>query len=93
VQRQLTSGPRGWPAGPTLLPLAGLLHGDTLQEVVRGIPSRRSVEAKLHGWPTTWLGRLATTWRVTSVTKSVTPNLDPHKYPPTGGNQSYTHYL
>jgi hypothetical protein len=41
VQRPLTSGPRGWPVGqtpwlvgPTLQPLMGRLHGDTLQEVV-----------------------------------------------------------
>jgi hypothetical protein len=34
VQRPLTSGPRGWPAGPTLQPLVGLLHGHALQEVV-----------------------------------------------------------
>jgi hypothetical protein len=41
VQRPLTSGPRGWPAGqtvwlagPTLQTLAGLLHGNTVQEAV-----------------------------------------------------------
>jgi hypothetical protein len=45
VQRPLTSGPRGWLAGqtpwlvgPTLQPLVGRLHGDTLQEVVIGNP-------------------------------------------------------
>jgi hypothetical protein len=45
VQRALTSGPRGWPpgqtpwpVGPTLQPLVGWLHGDTLQEVIEGNP-------------------------------------------------------
>jgi hypothetical protein len=38
VQRPLTSGPRGWPSGPTLQPLMGWLHGDTLQEVAEGNP-------------------------------------------------------
>jgi hypothetical protein len=45
VQRSLISGPRGWPAGqtpwpagPTLQPLAGWLHGDTLQEAVEENP-------------------------------------------------------
>jgi hypothetical protein len=43
VQRPLTSGPIGWlagqtpwPADPTLWPLVGWLHGDTLQEMVIG---------------------------------------------------------
>jgi hypothetical protein len=43
VQRPLTSGPRGcpasqtlWLAGPTLQPLVGWFHGDTLQEAVEG---------------------------------------------------------
>jgi hypothetical protein len=38
VQRMLTSGPRGWLAGPTLQPLVGWLHGDTLQDTVTGNP-------------------------------------------------------
>jgi hypothetical protein len=45
VQRPLTSEPRGWPAGqtpwptdPSLQPLAGQLHDDTLQEEVTGNP-------------------------------------------------------
>jgi hypothetical protein len=29
-----TSGPRGWPAGPTLQPPTGWLHGHALQEAV-----------------------------------------------------------
>jgi hypothetical protein len=38
VQRPMTSGPRGWRIGPTLQPLVGWLHGDTLQEVVEENP-------------------------------------------------------
>jgi hypothetical protein len=38
VQRQLTSGPKVWSAGPTLQPLAGRLHDDTLQEAVTRNP-------------------------------------------------------
>jgi hypothetical protein len=45
VQMSLTSGTRGWPtsrtpwlAGPTLQPLVGWLHSDTLQEAVEGNP-------------------------------------------------------
>jgi hypothetical protein len=34
VQRPLTCGPSGWPAGPTLQPPMSLLGGDTLQEAV-----------------------------------------------------------
>jgi hypothetical protein len=29
------------------------------------------VEVEVHGRPTMWLGRLATTWRVTDLTKLV----------------------
>jgi hypothetical protein len=35
VQRLLTSGPRGWPAGQGQ-PLTGWLHVDILQEAVEG---------------------------------------------------------
>jgi hypothetical protein len=49
VQRPLTSGPRGWPAGPTLQPLAGWLHGNTLQEAVEGNP-----KLKVSGGQTPW---------------------------------------
>jgi hypothetical protein len=48
------------------------------------------MEAKLHGQPATWLGRLATTCRVTNLTELVTPPWTPYKYPPIGGNQSNT---
>jgi hypothetical protein len=57
VQRSLTSGPRGWPAGqtpwpvdPTLQPLTCWLHGDTLQEAVEGNPKQ-----KVGGGQTSWL--------------------------------------
>jgi hypothetical protein len=56
VQRPLTSGPRGWPAGqtpwpasPTLQPLMGWLCGDTLQEAVEGNP-----KLKVGGGQTPW---------------------------------------
>jgi hypothetical protein len=39
-----------WPASPTLLPLAGRLHGDTLQEAVTRIP-----KLKVGGGQTPWL--------------------------------------
>jgi hypothetical protein len=38
VQRPLTSGPMGWPAGPTLQPQVCWLRGDTLQEKIDGNP-------------------------------------------------------
>jgi hypothetical protein len=47
VQRPLTSGPSGWPAGQT--PLMGRLHGDTLQEAVTGNP-----KPKVGGGQTPW---------------------------------------
>jgi hypothetical protein len=57
VQRLLTSGPRRWtasqtlgPVDPTLQPLVGWLHGDTLQEVVEGYP-----KLKVGGGQTPWL--------------------------------------
>jgi hypothetical protein len=56
VQRSLTSGPRGWSAsqtpwsaGPTLQPLVGQLHGDTLQEAVTG-----NLKLKVDGGQTPW---------------------------------------
>jgi hypothetical protein len=49
VQRSMTSGPRGWPTDPTLQPLTGWLHGDTLQEVVEGNP-----RLKVGGGHTPW---------------------------------------
>jgi hypothetical protein len=70
VQRPLTSEPKGWPAGPTLQPLAGSLHGDTLQEVVEGNPKLKA-------------GHHLVCYRLNQVGN---PFLDPYKYPPTGGN-------
>jgi hypothetical protein len=42
---------------------------------------RTSLEVEPHGWPATWLGRPATTWRVTDLTKSVTPPWTPINTP------------
>jgi hypothetical protein len=56
VQRPLTSQPRGWPAGqtpwpdgPTLQPLAGLLHKHALQEAIT-----RNPKLKVGGSGTRW---------------------------------------
>jgi hypothetical protein len=87
VQRLLTTGPRGWPTDktpepprPTLQPLMGWLHGDTLQEAVEVNPM-----LKVGGCRTPWLAghmaRLATTWHVTDSTKSVTPPWTPINTP------------
>jgi hypothetical protein len=97
VQRTLTSGLRGWPAGqtpwpvsPTLHPLMSWLHGDTLQEVVEENP-----KLKVGGGRTPWLaGHVA---RLPShhlvhyrLNRVGNPSLDPYKYPPTCGNQNTT---
>jgi hypothetical protein len=65
VQRPLTSGPRGWPASqtpwpadPTLQPLAGRLHGDTIQEVVTG-NQKPKVGGGRTPWPPGQVARLA----------------------------------
>jgi hypothetical protein len=57
VQRSLTSRLRGWlvgqtpwPVGPTLQPLMGWHHGDTLKEAVEGYP-----KLKVSGGQTPWL--------------------------------------
>jgi hypothetical protein len=86
VQRPLTSGPRGWPAGPTLQPLTGWLRGDTLPEAVEGNP-----KLKVGGGQTPWLAghvaRLARHYMAWYRPNQVgNPSLDPYKYPPTGGN-------
>jgi hypothetical protein len=72
VQRPLTSGPRGWPAGPTMQPHTGWLCSDTVQEAVEGNP-RLKVSGGQTPWPTDHVARPATTWRVIDLTKSVTP--------------------
>jgi hypothetical protein len=100
VQRSMTSGPRGWPAGqttwavgPTLQPLTGWLHGDTLQEAVEGNP-RLKVDGGRTTWPASHVARIAghhlPCYRLNQVGN---PSLDPYKYPLTGGNQSNTYYL
>jgi hypothetical protein len=69
VQRPLTSGPRGWPASqtpwpadPTLQPLAGRLHGDTIQEVVTGNQKPKVGGGWTRGRLAKWLGWPGTTW-------------------------------
>jgi hypothetical protein len=82
VQRSLTSGPRGWPAGPTSQPLAGWFHGDTPQEAVTGNP-----KLEVGGGRTPWpLGHVArpvghhlVSYRLNQVGS---PSLDPYKYNP-----------
>jgi hypothetical protein len=97
VQRPLTSGHREWlanqnpwPAGPTLQPLVGWLHGDTLQEVVEGNPKLTG-----SGGQTPWLtGHVArpanhhlACYRLNQVGNL---SMDPYKYLPTSGNQNTT---
>jgi hypothetical protein len=88
VQRPLTSGPKGWPAGqtpwavgPTLQPLVGLLHGHGLQEAVT-----RNPKLEVGGSRTSWLaghvarpsGQHLVCYRLNQVGNS---SLDPYKYP------------
>jgi hypothetical protein len=79
VQRPLTSGPRGWPAGPTLQPLMGLLHGHALQEAVT-----RNLKLEVGG-SQTWLpadhvARLAGEYLVCySFNQVGNSSLDPYK--------------
>jgi hypothetical protein len=81
MQRPLTSGPRGWAAGqtpwlagPTLQPLIGRLHGDTLQEAVTGNP-----KPKVGGGWTPWpASHHLVSYRLNQVSN---PSLDPYKYP------------
>jgi hypothetical protein len=58
VQRPLTSGPMGWPAGPTLQPLMSWLHNDTLQEAVEGNPKLK-VSVDQTSWPAGHVARPA----------------------------------
>jgi hypothetical protein len=81
VQRSLASGPKGWPTGPTLQPLAGWLHGDTLQEEVE-----RNPKLKVGGGQTSWSaghvarpdGHHLACYQLHQVGN---PSLDPYKYP------------
>jgi hypothetical protein len=96
VQRPLTSGPRGWPAGqtpwpvgPTLQPFTGLLHGHALQEAVT-----RNLKLEVGGSRTQWsAGHVArpadqhlACYRLNQVCNST---LDPYKYPPYRWNSRY----
>jgi hypothetical protein len=81
VQKLLISGPRGWSASPTLQPLVGRLHGDTLQEVVIA-----NLKSKIGGGRTPWLpghvarpaGHHFMSYRLNQVSN---PSLDLYKYP------------
>jgi hypothetical protein len=80
VQRPLISGPTWWPAGPTLQPLTGLLHGHALQEAVT-----RNPKLEVGGCQTRWpAGHVArpvdlylVCYRLNQVGNS---SLDPYKY-------------
>jgi hypothetical protein len=93
VQRPLTSGPRGWPAGqtpwlanPSLQSLTGWLHGDALHEAVEGNP-----KLKVSGGQTPCLaGHHLECYQLNQVGN---PSLDPYKYPLPVGNQNSTIYL
>jgi hypothetical protein len=100
VQRPLTSGPRGWPAGqtpwpvgPTLQPFVGLLHGHTLQEAVTR-NMNLEVGASQTWWPTDHVARPPdqhlVCYRLNQVGNS---SLDPYKYPPADEIQDTTLYL
>jgi hypothetical protein len=93
VQRLLTSGPRGWsagqtpwPTGPTLQPLAGLLHGHALQEVVT-----RNLKLEVSGSD---VARPADQHLVCYRLNQVgNYSLDPYKYPTANRIQDTTLYL
>jgi hypothetical protein len=55
-------------------PLAGLLHGHNLQEVVIRNPKLKVGGSQTRGWP-------ANTWRVSNLIKSVTPPWTPINIP------------
>jgi hypothetical protein len=81
VQRMLSSGPRGWPTGPTLQPLPGWLCGDTLQEAVKGNPKPK-VGGGETPWPISHVARPASHHLVCYRFNQVSnPALDPYKYP------------
>jgi hypothetical protein len=93
VQRPQTSGPRGWPVGPTIQPLMHFPHGHALQEAVIRNPMLE-------------VGRFRTRWLPSHMTRSAgqhlvcyqlnqvgNSSLDPYKYPPAVGIQDTTLYL
>jgi hypothetical protein len=70
-----------WLVGPTLQPLVGQLHSDTLQEVVTG-----NLKLKVGGdqtpWPPGHVARSASHHLVSYRLNQVgNPSLDPYKYP------------
>jgi hypothetical protein len=79
VQRPLTSGPRGWPVGPTLPPPTGWLRGDTLQETIEGNPKLKVGGGRIP-WPIGNVARPAghhlACYRLNQVGN---PSLDPFK--------------
>jgi hypothetical protein len=72
----------GWPVGPTLQPLAGWLHGDTLQEVIEGNP-KLEVGRDRTPWLAGHVARPAdhhlACYRLNQVSN---PSLDPYKCAP-----------
>jgi hypothetical protein len=93
VQMPLTSGPRGWPAGRPGFMSVWPAASCVCVYMRRGRPRqwRRSMEAEPHGWLATWLGRLATTWQVIDITKSVTPPWTPINTPLSVEIRTHTH--
>jgi hypothetical protein len=81
MQRPLMSGPRGWPAGPTLQPLVGWFCGDTLQKAVEGNPMLK-VSGGRTPLPVGHMARSAdhhlACYRLNQVSNTL---LDPYKYP------------
>jgi hypothetical protein len=81
VQRSLTSGPRGWPAGPTLQPLTVWLHGHTLQEAVIRNP-KLEVGGSRIWWQPSHMARPTdqhlACYRLNQVSNT---SLEPYKYP------------
>jgi hypothetical protein len=85
VEGPLTSGPRGWPAGPTLQALTGWLHGDTLQEVVEGNPRLKVSGGRTPGPTgnvTRPVGHHLACYQLNQVGN---PSLDHNKFPTTCG--------
>jgi hypothetical protein len=80
------AGQTPWLAGPTMLPLAGWLHDDTLQEAVEGNPM-----LKVNGCQTPWP---AAHHLVCYLLNEVgNRSLDPYKYPPPHRWKSKQHTL
>jgi hypothetical protein len=82
VQRLLTSGPKGWPAGPTLQPLVGWLHGHTLQEVVTRNPKLEVSGRRTRRPPDHMTGLASQHLACYQHNQVSNSSLDPYKYPP-----------